>query len=269
MKKLLGKNEPAAVRILRGKSLVPVIITCDHASRRIPKSLGTLGVSPADRKRHIAYDHGTAHIGAYLSKKLGAAAVMGGYSRLVVDLNRDTRDPEIMRAVSDHVAIPGNQKLTAAERHARLAAIYHPYHQEIGRQIDRFLRRDVPPLFLAIHSLTPEMDGKKRPWDICVMWNREEKIARRLIRTLKAQHPHLKIGENKPYSLKPRDGAGWSTVSHHAEGNNLPYIAVEFRQDLVDTRARAEKWGRIFLQALLPLIDDPETFRRPVKKPKK
>lgn len=266
MKKLLSAKEPKAVRVLRPESFLPVLITCDHASRRIPKSLGTLGLSAADRKKHIVFDHGTEHIGQYLSKKLDATAVIAEYSRIVTDLNRGIDHPDIMRTVSDHIEVPGNKNLTAAQKRQRLNELYRPYHKQIDKQIKRFLKRDVSPLFLAIHSLTPVMNGVKRPWDICLMWNKDEKTAQTFIRNLKARYPKLKIGENVPYTLKAKGGVGWNTVGHHAEGNNLPYIAVEFRQDLVDTRAKAEKWGRIFLEALLPLLEDPKTFRRRKKK---
>ncbi len=263
--KLIGAREPKAVTVKKPKSWVPVVIACDHASRRIPKKLGTLGLSAKSRKENLAWDHGTKDIGEYLSKKLEAAAVIAGYSRIVIDLNRGLDSPDLIRAVavSGATPVPGNEKVSMAERRQRIREIHDPYHDTVAEQIDRFLKRGVAPLFLAIHSLTPVMNGVRRPWHLCLMWNKEEKLAKKLIANIKKQNPGMKIGENMPYSLKGGAGSvGWNTVSHHAERQGVPYIAVEFRQDLVDTKAKAEKWAAIFLKALLPLLDDPATFKR-------
>lgn len=264
-KRLISASEPKAVSVRNPKSLIPVVIACDHASRRIPKSLGTLGLSAKSRKENLAWDHGTKDIGLYLSKKLGATAVIAGYSRIVIDLNRGLDSPDLIRAmaVSGPTPVPGNKDVSAAARRQRIKEIHTPYHDTVAKQVDRFLKRGVPPLFLAIHSLTPVMNGVRRPWHLCLMWNKEEKLAKKFIANVKKQNPGMKIGENVPYSLKGGAGSiGWNTISHHAESQGLPYIAVEFRQDLVDTKAKAEKWAKIFLKALVPLLDDPDTFRR-------
>ncbi len=58
---LLDDDEPAPYEIVNPDGRSRVILTCDHASRRIPRRLGTLGVAPADLKRHIAWDFGVLH----------------------------------------------------------------------------------------------------------------------------------------------------------------------------------------------------------------
>lgn len=258
--KLLGRGEPAPVRVENPRGRAKCVIVCDHASNRVPKALGTMGLKKAELKKHIAWDPGTEDIGYYLSKKMDAALVLANYSRLVVDLNRGEDAPECMRAESDHIRIPANEGLTAAQKKQRIGEIFNPYHKVLGAQLKRHIDKGVAPLLLSLHSFTPEMDGFKRPWHIGVLWNKEEGIAKRLVESLRKNNPDLRIGDNEPYSLKAANVTK-NTISTHAEARGLPYVIVEFRQDLVGTKAGARKWAEIFLQSLAPVIADPELYR--------
>jgi predicted N-formylglutamate amidohydrolase len=253
---LLQKGEPPPARVMNAQGKGRYVIVCDHASNRVPKALRNLGLRSADLEKHIAWDPGTEDIGRYLSKALSAPAVFASYSRLVVDLNRGQDSPECMRDLSDHIAIPGNKNISAAQRQQRLAEIFEPYHAAIEKQISRFTARRVAPVLISVHSFTPEMDGFRRPWHIGVLWNREEKLARRLVKELRKNNPHLVIGENEPYSLKAVNFTK-NTISTHAELKGLPYVIVEFRQDLVDTKEKAQVFARIFLKALKAVLATP------------
>ena len=123
-------------------------------------------------------------------------------------------------------------------------------------------------MIVSLHSFTPEMDGYKRPWEIGVLWNKEETIARRVVENLRAQNPGMVVGENEPYTLKQAN-LSKNTIKTHAEDTGLPYIIVEFRQDLVATKRDALKWGRIFLEAIAPILIDEEVYqlRRNREKP--
>lgn len=263
--RLLGRFEPKPYRVENLKGAADALIVCDHASNAVPRALGTLGLSRRDLKKHIAWDPGTADIGRAVSRAVDATVVYANYSRLVVDLNRGADNGECIRPVSDHVRIPANEKLSKQERAQRLDEIFHPYHAQIDAQLDRLSARGKgkkrTPVLISIHSFTPKMDGIKRPWEIGVLWNREEKIARQLIANLRAQNKGLTIGENEPYSLKAANVTK-STISTHAEARGLPYIILEFRQDLVGTKQGARKWADIFLQSLRPILADENTYKK-------
>ena len=66
MNKLLAADEPAPFSLAREESRSPFVLICDHAGRRIPRALGDLGVSAADRERHIAWDIGAAGVASHL-----------------------------------------------------------------------------------------------------------------------------------------------------------------------------------------------------------
>lgn len=264
---VLGKGEPPTVRVENPKGAGKCVIVCDHASNRIPKALGTLGLSPANLKKHIAWDPGTEDIGLHLSKALDAPAIISGYSRLVTDLNRGHDSEECMRDVSDKIKIPGNVALTPTEKTQRLDEIFWPYHRQVDLTLRRYLERGVAPVLLSIHSFTPKMDGQRRPWQLGILWNKEEELALALIARLRRDNPGLKVGENEPYSLKSENFTK-NTISTHAESRGLPYVIVEFRQDLVNTPKKAKNWAGIFLRSLKPLLADPGLYklRKPAKK---
>lgn len=257
---LIGKGEPAPFRLENPKGNGKCVVVCDHASNLVPKALSDLGLAKADLQKHIAWDPGTEDIGRYLSKDLDAPLVLASYSRLVVDLNRGHDAEDCMREVSDHIRIPGNRALSAAQREQRLREVFWPYHRAVDGQIQRFLDRGVAPVLISLHSFTPKMDGFRRPWHIGVLWNKEEGIARKLIENLRRHNPELRIGENEPYSLKSENFSK-NTVSTHAENRGLPYVIVEFRQDLVNMPRKAAKWARIFNQSLKPILADPALYR--------
>lgn len=258
--KLLAQGEPPSARVENAGGRGKCVIVCDHASNAVPKALGTLGLRKSDLKKHIAWDPGTEDIGRHVAQRLDAPLVLASWSRLVVDLNRGHDSRECMREESDHVRIPGNEALTEAQRKQRLDEIFWPYHRAVDAQLQKFLDRGVAPALLSIHSFTPEMDGFRRPWHIGVLWNKEEGIALDLVARLRKNNPDLRIGENEPYSLKAANVTR-NTISTHAESRGLPYVIVEFRQDLVDTRRKAHKWADIFLESLLPILSGPALFR--------
>ncbi|HYD19272.1 MAG TPA: N-formylglutamate amidohydrolase [Patescibacteria group bacterium] len=257
---IISRSEPAPVVVENAKGKGKCVIVCDHASNLVPRSLNNLGLGKTELKKHIAWDPGTQDIGRYISAKMDAPLVLATYSRLVVDLNRGPDAPECMRPESDHIAIPGNENLSPGHKKQRLDEIFWPYHRAIDGQLQRFLDKGVAPLLLSLHSFTPQMDGFKRPWHIGVLWNKEEGIARRLVDSLRKNNPQIRVGENEPYSLKAANVTK-NTVSTHAESRGLPYVIVEFRQDLVGTAAGARKWAGLFLKSLQPILDDPHLYR--------
>ena len=267
--RVLAKDEAPPFRIENPKGKGAGLIVCDHASNRVPRGLKNMGVSKADLQKHIAWDIGAEDASRHISKKLDMPAVYASYSRLLVDLNRAPHHAECMVEVSDNIKVPANARLSREARVRRLKEIFWPYQNKIGKEIDRLLKRKQIPILLAIHSLTPEMNGVKRPWHISILWHKEEKIAKKLVAAIRKNHRDLLVGENEPYTLFDERFAG-STICRHAEDRGLPYIFVEFRQDLIDTKEKAARWADIFLEALKPLLESPEVLSgrkvRPLKK---
>jgi predicted N-formylglutamate amidohydrolase len=254
----LSPGDPAPVSLCRPDGRAPVLITCDHASKAVPEALGGLGLGPDELGRHIGWDIGAGAVTRLLAARLDAPAILAGFSRLVIDCNRDLDDPTSIPDVSDGVAVPGNRALAPAECAARRAAIFAPYHAAIEDWIETRLARGTVPAVLSVHSFTPVMDGKARPWHVGVLWDRDPRIPVPLLAALRADE-RLVVGDNEPYSA--REPAGY-TVRHHAVARGLPHVAVELRQDLVADDAGAARWAAILDAALAPILADRAIYRR-------
>jgi len=234
-----------------------IILSCDHASNRVPQNLARLGLDDAALNRHIGWDIGAAAVTRGLAPALGAAAVLAGYSRLVIDCNRDPDDPSSIPATSDEVVIPGNRTLSAAARQARRAAIFAPYHAAMTDLIEAALGRGVVPALISIHSFTPSLGGKARPWHVGILWDGDGRIAAPLLAALRGGAA-LVVGDNEPYSA--RQPAGY-TMRHHALERGLPHVAIEIRQDEIADDAGAARWAERLATALRPILDDGALYR--------
>ena len=243
---LLQPEDGPAVTVENGDGRAPLVVLCDHASPAIPHKLDRLGLGATELSRHIAYDIGAVEVARHLARWFDAPLVASGFSRLVVDCNRRPKDPAVIPPVSDGVFVPRNQDLDEAERAARLAECFQPYHDAIERRIAASAS---PPAIISIHSFTPVMAGFQRPWQIGVLWNEDSRIAAPLLHSLAAQG--VCVGDNQPYSA--RDPHGY-TLPTHAERHGLPHVLIEIRQDLIHEPVGAEAWATLLHDAVAPLL---------------
>ncbi|ALH80238.1 N-formylglutamate amidohydrolase [Sphingopyxis macrogoltabida] len=202
-----------------------ILLIADHASAFVPADID-LGIDPALLREHIAIDIGVAEVAALLVES-GAvdAAILGGVSRLVVDCNREEDAPGVLPIASDGHAVPGNA-LGDVGREARLARFFRPYHDHIAATIAAHR----PAMILSLHSFTPALAAhpeQARPWHVGVLYNEDDRLAAAAIAALAAEG--LNVGDQLPYSGKLLN----ATMNRHAEGNGIPYVGIEMRQDLV------------------------------------
>lgn len=255
---MIGPNDPPAYSIINQQGKGKVLLVGDHASNTIPTALGNLGLDQASLEQHIAYDIGTAKLVNHLSQHLDAPAVLAGYSRLVIDLNRSLEDDSLMPEVSDETVIEGNQNMSVEQRNQRIHSFYTPYRKAIDGMLHGFRESAIVPAFIAIHSFTPQMAGFTRPWQVGILWDKDPRIPLPLMENLRAHPDRLNIGDNEPYSGRhPAD----YTIDHHAEASGIPHVSIEIRQDLVDTEEGAERWATILDDALRDILADPELYQ--------
>ena len=206
-----------------------ILLIGDHASNHVPADID-LGIDPALLTNHIAIDIGVAEV-AVLLVQSGAvdAAILGGVSRLVVDCNREEEAPGVLPIASDGHAVPGNA-LDDAVREARLERFFRPYHAHIEATIAAHR----PAMILSLHSFTPSLAAhpeQARPWHVGVLYNEDDRLAAAAIAALEAED--MIVGDQLPYSGKLLN----ATMNRHAEGNGIPYVGIEMRQDLVGDAA--------------------------------
>ena len=253
---LLGPGDPPVCEIVNHEGTAPLLLICDHASRTIPAALDGLGVDKALLRQHVAWDIGAGDVTRGLSHRLDAPAVLAGYSRLVIDLNRQPGDPESIPQESDGVRIPGNRGLGELDETERVDTFFWPYHHAVNNTLAHLWRRGTPPLLLSIHSFTPSLKGENRYWHIGVLWNRDPRLPKPLIGELRA-HDYLHVGDNEPYS-----GVDLAyTIDRHAGAAGLPNCAVEIRQDLLEDAAGVESWVDILADAMRIILAREDIFR--------
>ena len=232
--------------ILPAQSNSPVFVFCDHATNHVPANLNNLGLDDVDLCRHIAWDIGAETLTRQFCNTYGAAGLLAGFSRLVIDPNRTVGDAGSIPKISDGTLIPGNQSLSSKQKAERIKRFYTPYHNALEAQLDAAQKRFIDPLIISIHSFTPEMaSGQKRALDIGLLWKADPDKAHRLKAEIERIHPyHVEL--NEPYSALHLN----YTIDYHVIARGLRHTTLEVRQDLIDTEAKALTMAKHLTDAL-------------------
>lgn len=219
--------------VIEGDRNKGLVLIADHAGRDLPDEYGTLGLPQSEFDRHIAYDIGVEALTRELAARTGAPAVMANFSRLLIDPNRGEDDPTLIRQLYDGTVIEGNYPMTETEREKRLNDFFRPYHAAVGSMIASVAEATgKAPFIFSVHSFTPVMQGRARPWHVGILWDKDDRAPHPLIEMLSAD-PAIVVGDNEPY-----DGAlRGDTMFRHAIINGYAHALIEVRQDLIADEA--------------------------------
>ena len=245
--KLLYPDEPAPFTVVNPEGSSPFLLICDHAGKRIPRRLGSLGLTSTEIERHIGWDIGALPVAEQLSELLDATLISQTWSRLVIDCNRPPAAVSAIPLVSEATDIPGNQGLSAEQKLARQQEIFTPYHEEIRRILTQRHQRGQVTCIISVHSFTPVYLGIPRPWHIGLLYHRLPDYPQALLTQLNAQERWV-VGDNEPYSVS--DDTDYA-IPQHAEKNGYPSVAIEIRQDLITDRGDQTAWAH----TLAPLLE--------------
>ena len=244
--RLLEPDEPAPVVSERRNGSSNFVIVVDHASRRIPRQLGTLGLPLAELERHIAWDIGALDVAAQVARTLDAPLVAQNYSRLVIDCNRDPKVASSIPQIGESIDIPGNIGLDARQAKARCTEIFEPYHRHIRELLDERLAMGRTTILVAQHSMTNIFKGSRREMHAAVLYNRDRRFAGMVLDALRRE-AGLTIGDNEPYFVSDETDY---TIPRHAEARSLPHVEVEIRQDLLLDEAGRSAWAQRMTRVL-------------------
>ena len=243
---------------LRGTSPPRLVIICEHAANALPHDRpelgGDLGIPAETQASHAAWDIGALGLARGLAQRLraetGAVLVHAPLSRLVYDLNRAPDHPAAMPERSEIHEIPGNRALSAAQRLARVQAVYRPFHATLSDVVAGILAQGMRPALIAVHSFTPVFHGQPRAVEFGVIHDEDSALSLAVMAA--AQGCGLETRLNAPYSAA---GDVTHTIRLHAVPCRLPNTMLEIRNDLITDppaqAAMAERLAPILAQALV------------------
>nr|HEX4317893.1 N-formylglutamate amidohydrolase [Kofleriaceae bacterium] len=196
--------------------MLGLVLTCEHASWTLPPGVD-LGVAIEELQSQAGWDHGALDIASRLSEAVGLPVHAGAFSRMFVDLNRPPAHDGVVPAASYGAPVPGNARLTAGDRAARVDTFHAPYWTAVRRDVAARLRDRGGVLHLSSHSFSPELDPVTRTFDCGVLYDPshafEAALAERLMFALRGAG--LDVRANQPYT-----GIG-------------PALCTELRKELV------------------------------------
>jgi predicted N-formylglutamate amidohydrolase len=253
---LIGPGDPPPYLTYNDHGKSPVLLVCDHASPFFPAAMNQLGLADWVLDEHVVCDIGADKLARFLADRLDAQVVLAGFSRLIVDPNRQLSIHSAFPDVSDGIAIPGNIDLDDAQKALRVQSFFKPYHDKISERLQWFNDQGIVPALISVHTCSPVFDRFVRPWHIGVMWDKDPRIPLPLMEEFRTMEG-ICIGDNEPYSGRhPND----FTIDYHAELAGLPHVGFEVRQDLVNTEEGACKWAGILAEGLRDILAEESLY---------
>ena len=219
---------------------VKLLIVADHASNYIPKKYDNLGLAKKDIFTHKAFDPGVKDLAINLSNKFNSHLVLGKYSRLLIDYNRDVNDPTLISVISDRKLILGNKKITKQERIYRINKIYRPYHDKINKKI---LEKKIN-VIISLHSFNPIFKGRKRFLEYGILSNEDRRLSDLIINELKKKKNF--VGDNEPY----RGSLIGDTLYKHALKKGIYHSLIEIRNDLLSNVKKIDQVSNLMYRVI-------------------
>ncbi|SOD41082.1 N-formylglutamate amidohydrolase [Nitrosovibrio sp. Nv4] len=173
------------------------LITCEHGGNRIPQCYQQFfGGFESLLRSHRGYDRGTLRMAKELAKALDAPLFAGTTSRLLIDLNRSLRHPQLYSKAIQSAPVEVRSEILA--RH------YMPYRTVAEASIAEAIGRGEKIIHISSHSFTPELNGQIRNADIGLLYDPSRPLERDLCMrwqaNLKARAANLTVRRNYPYA---------------------------------------------------------------------
>ena len=215
------------------------MLVCEHASKRLPAALGTMGLDAAALESHIAWDIGAARVAELLSENLDAPLVMQRFSRLAYDCNRPPESPGAYPERAEIYDVPGNQGLSPSDKARRAEALYHPFHLALDQLIEDRMAGGREVVLVTIHSFTPVYFGKARDGHLGILHDEDRRLADAMLGV--AQSGGMaQVHRNYPYG--PEDGVT-HTLIRHGLTRHIANVMLEIRNDLISDDTGQRQWA--------------------------
>jgi predicted N-formylglutamate amidohydrolase len=207
---------------------VKVVLSCEHGGNRVPaRWRDRFKGSQTLLRSHRGWDPGALPLARSLARRLGAPLIASTMTRLLIEPNRSLGHPRLFSELT--------RSLPEAERDLLVERYWRPHRARVEASVRDALRRAssrgaIGPerrvLHLAVHSFTPELDGRVRDVDVGVLYDparpRELAFCRDWIRRLRNSLPDLRVWANRPYR-----GSSDGLTTHLRGVLGARYLGVE------------------------------------------
>ncbi len=246
-----------------------ILVTCEHASKRIPKEYGLLGLTREDLKNSKDWnDEGSYDVMKNLSEKIGSSYLYSNVSRLFIDCNRKlnpsnkdkdsfyscpmktellVEKDEEEKLIKIPANIYKNKKEFSCEEKKRYKEYVEPYVKDGYKIIEKIRGNHEKSFLIMIHSFFPVYNGDKRKTDIGVL-HENSSVAKKITKSLRKNSNGLKIDENKPYKLADADGAVFYKVQE--EMDDVELIVFELNNKNLRTKTGVNKISSLIYKSL-------------------
>lgn len=245
-----------------------ILFTCEHASGRIPREYGQLGLTRKElQSSKDWYDIGALDVMHILAYKHVASFIHTTFSRLVIDANRNTHGPNGSRdafhapalktevmiedALGERtVQIPRNQvKNYKYEQKKRWEKLVRPYQQQAEALIDWLIAAHGTVYVVQVHSFFPTYHGYNRVTDIDVMSYNNGTSVHSVFEHLYAS-TDLHISHNKPWGMEDVDGV----FDHLKNNSNIEFIGFDINNKHLRSKKDIRHIGMLISDALQETI---------------
>jgi len=158
-----------------------------------------------------------------------AVAIAAGLHADVCEIYTDvdgvyTTDPNVVPTVSYGEPVPGNAKLTAGDRAARIALFHAPYWEAVRRDVTARLHDHGRVLHFSSHTFDPALDPANRTFEVGVLYDPqhafESQLAEQLMFQLRAAG--VDVRANQPYT-----GVGPAICTAFRIELGAPYAGIQ------------------------------------------
>jgi len=197
-----------------------LLLTCEHATNRIPRPYAALFRGRSDvLASHRGWDPGALPLARLMARNLRRPLIAASWSRLLVESNRSPHNPRIWSRFT--APLPREERARILDRY------FWPHRCRVERAVADAIARGACVLHVAVHSFTPVLDGERRTSDVSFLYDSKRKREAALCRSWGARlhelAPPLRVRCNYPY-LGAADGLPtWLRRRHPA----TRYLGIE------------------------------------------
>lgn len=130
------------------------LVTCEHGSNRVPRSLANFFQVQESDSRCVCmdgFDVGARQVARHFATRLGCAAVEAKYSPVVIDCNRSANHRSLFSGPARQIPLEDRKRL--------IDEVLVAHHNRVRSLIDHQHRCGEQTIHLAIHSFAPFEPG--------------------------------------------------------------------------------------------------------------